>query len=459
MPETSPRLDLPYIQPSQAQKHVTHNEALLRLDALVQMTVLAMAATVPPALPAAGDMHALGTAPLSDWAGQAGRLALWDGVSWQFIAPQEGWRCFDRGSGQAYVFEAGAWRRELSQLENLAGVGIGTTPDAVNRLAVAADASLFSHAGADHRIKVNKAAATDTASLLFQSGWTGHAEMGLAGDTAFAVKVSADGASWSEALRLDPATAEISLAPGTTVRARLNDSRLQLDVPLTGTAVQTGAEDPTAGRLMPVGAFGLGSTDAGPVSKDSGNTALGSGFYSGNGASADAATFPTPNSRYSPFLSLNRRVTAGTYGIKRIFFDGNTPVIWSSADSGATWGTPNQLYGQENMLGTVSQTAGTPTGAAIERGANANGEYVRHADGTQICWHKVTTDASAALAWSYPAAFSVAPAGWACIDAAAPIFATFANPDKTTGRIRSYRSDTRVQTAHSVFVLAMGRWF
>ena len=43
MSETSPRLDLPYIQPSQAQKHVTHNESLQRLDALVQMTVLALA--------------------------------------------------------------------------------------------------------------------------------------------------------------------------------------------------------------------------------------------------------------------------------------------------------------------------------------------------------------------------------------------------------------------------------
>ena len=46
-----------------------------------------------------------------------------------------------------------------------------------------------------------------------------------------------------------------------------------------------------------------------------------------------------------------------------------------------------------NLLGTVSQSAGTPTGAVIERGANANGEYLRLADGTQICWKRLTLTA------------------------------------------------------------------
>jgi hypothetical protein len=37
MPDTSHALSLPLIQPSQAQKHVTHNEALRILDAVVQL--------------------------------------------------------------------------------------------------------------------------------------------------------------------------------------------------------------------------------------------------------------------------------------------------------------------------------------------------------------------------------------------------------------------------------------
>ena len=44
-----------------------------------------------------------------------------------------------------------------------------------------------------------------------------------------------------------------------------------------------------------------------------------------------------------------------------------------------------ELYGKGNVVGTVSQSGGVPTGAIIERGSNANGEFVRYADGTQIC--------------------------------------------------------------------------
>ena len=68
----------------------------------------------------------------------------------------------------------------------------------------------------------------------------------------------------------------------------------------------------------------------------------------------------------------------------------------------------------QDMVGTVAQSAGVPTGAIIERGSNANGEYVRFADGTQICRlteavFTYSTTASLAFSWSFPAAFSAAP--------------------------------------------------
>lgn len=44
------------------------------------------------------------------------------------------------------------------------------------------------------------------------------------------------------------------------------------------------------------------------------------------------------------------------------------------------------LYKRRNIIGAVSQSGGVPTGSIIERGSNANGEYVRFADGTQWCW-------------------------------------------------------------------------
>lgn len=55
-----------------------------------------------------------------------------------------------------------------------------------------------------------------------------------------------------------------------------------------------------------------------------------------------------------------------------------------------------------SMVGPVSQSGGAPTGAIVERSVNANGEYVRFADGTQICWHSFAGGSS----WTYPASFS-----------------------------------------------------
>ena len=140
-------------------------------------------------------------------------------------------------------------------------LGINTVADEVNRLAVASEASLFSHDGAGHQVKVNKAAASDTASLLFQTGWSGRAEMGTTGTDAFALKVSADGVVWRTALEADPATGIV-----------------------TGEAVQQSATDTTAGRLMRadygygpgnlLGAVGQsGGTPTGAVIESGSNTA------------------------------------------------------------------------------------------------------------------------------------------------------------------------------------------
>lgn len=369
MSETSARLDLPLIQPSQAQKHVTHNEALQLLDGLVQAVVEEAGAATPPLAPVTGQMFALGATPTGDWAGQAGRLALRTPDAWLFLAPHDGWRVWDKGSGKLMVRQAGDWAEIVPELTNLDGVGIGTGWDATNRLAVAAEASLFTHAGAGHQMKLNKASAGETASLLFQSNWTGHAEIGLAGGTVFSLKVSADGAAWFEALRADAAA-----------------QTLTVPFMVTGAAVQQTAADTTPGRLM-------------------------------------------------------------------------------RADYG---------YGPGNLLGTVGQSGGVPTGAVIERGSGATGEYVRFADGTQICTHTLALPAtdtaqgalyvSAADAeWVFPAGFVAAPcvtgAAAEAMAAAAFLAAPASAPaDPATAfrcRACATLSDT---TARGFALVAAGRW-
>ncbi len=212
MSDTSPLLDLPLIQPSQAQKHVTHNEAILDLDTIVQLVVDGFDALEPPAAPVAGRAHALGAVPTGAWAGQGGALAVWRGGAWAFVTPREGWRAWDLSSGTLRVFAGGAWSATgggaATSVERL---GIGATADDTNRLAVAADATLLTHAGGGHRLKVNKAAPGDTASLLFQTGFSGRAEMGLAGSDDFAIKVSEDGGAFADALRISGADAGVTL--------------------------------------------------------------------------------------------------------------------------------------------------------------------------------------------------------------------------------------------------------
>ena len=93
------------------------------------------------------------------------------------------------------------------------GLG-GATADATNRLSLNAPASLFNHAGAGHQIKVNKNAAGDTASLLFQSGFSGRAEMGLTGSDDWTIKVSPDGSTYFPVLVYDRTTGRPTLPQG-----------------------------------------------------------------------------------------------------------------------------------------------------------------------------------------------------------------------------------------------------
>ncbi|WP_170415831.1 DUF2793 domain-containing protein [Ruegeria atlantica] len=358
MSQNSPKLNLPFLQPSQAQKHITHNEALRRLDLIVQLSIASTGASTPPSVPEQGELHAIGSSPAGDWAGHEGELAAWLDDGWHFVTPELGWRAWDQESDRLKIWDGSAWIEPPTATQNLPGVGIATGHDSTNRLSVRAPATLLSHEGGGHQLKINKANAVETASLLFQSNWTGHAEMGLSGNTGFSIKVSPDGTNWSEALSIDPASGVAS-----------------------GAAVQSSADDTTTGRLM-------------------------------------------------------------------------------RADYG---------YGPGNVLGTVTQNGGTPTGAVIERGTSASGEFVRFADGTQICTATLNatacTNSEGALyastsdTWAFPAVF------------AAGTNPAISGSGGATGRFLGVDEPTETQVAYKVLssasdttvlpptAIAIGRWF
>ena len=109
MSETA-RLALPLLDAGQAQKELTVNEALQRLDMLAQAVVVAVGLDVPPASPAEGQAWIVGSAPTGEWAGRAGTLAGWSAGGWRFVAPVDGMTVWSVADLCCATRTAGAWR-------------------------------------------------------------------------------------------------------------------------------------------------------------------------------------------------------------------------------------------------------------------------------------------------------------------------------------------------------------
>jgi len=203
MPQTS-RLGLPYIVTSQAQKEVTHNAALDILDALLQAAMVSVSVNTPPGSPVAGDCYIVGTSPTGAWVGKAKVLAYYT-TGWNFITPWEGLTVWAKDANALYTYDGTNWGVSVAtptSLQNLSMLGVNTTADSTNKLAVASEAILFNHIGGDLQIKLNKNAAGNKVGFLFQTNWSARAEFGLLGDDNFTLKVSPDGSTFYDSLKM-----------------------------------------------------------------------------------------------------------------------------------------------------------------------------------------------------------------------------------------------------------------
>ncbi len=292
----TPNLALPYILAAQAQKYVTHNEAIRALDCLVQLAVESRALTAPPSSPAEGARYIVAASPSGAWTGNAGKIAAFQDGAWIFYAPKEGWAAWIEAESALVIYAAGAWTlfagsggggglsapvansslanmangtikgrttagsgapedltgaqatalldtfvasgashkkglvptpgstagttrflREdatWADLANVPLVGVNATADATNKLAVKSPASLFDNTGNGHQQKINKAAASDAASVLYQTNYSGRAEIGTTGDDDFHFKVSPDGSNWYEGIRIARSNGRVSFPSG-----------------------------------------------------------------------------------------------------------------------------------------------------------------------------------------------------------------------------------------------------
>jgi hypothetical protein len=104
------------IEPAQAQKHVTVNEALIRLDALASGQVLSAALSAPPTGAVDGDRFVVAAGAAGDWAGHAGEIAFRVNGGWEFHVPWAGFRAYDAARA-GWIFHDGEdWRPDAIAL-------------------------------------------------------------------------------------------------------------------------------------------------------------------------------------------------------------------------------------------------------------------------------------------------------------------------------------------------------
>lgn len=298
MDDQTPNLSLPFIMPSQAQKHITHNEAIRRLDALTQMAAESRVLTQPPAAPANGMAYLIPEGATGEWIGHDNEIAAFQDGTFIFLTPKAGWRVYVRNEG-LFVYDNDSWSLVSggsSDVSNLTELGVNSSADETNRLSVRSDAVLLSHETGDIRTVINKETTSDTAALLFQTDFSGRAEVGLTGDDDFHFRVSADGNQFADSLVLDHQTGRVNFPNGFSRNGVTVETLMAANAQ---TATLSGPNalrfDPATQRLGWLGRFISIATGAGNHFSATGyfnidQPASGSAIVGADGTLADTAT-------------------------------------------------------------------------------------------------------------------------------------------------------------------------
>jgi hypothetical protein len=268
----------------------------------------------------------------------------------------------------------------------------------------------------------------------------------------------------------------IGISTNSSERVRITNNGMQVTGTITGTAVTQSTTDSTASRLLKVCDFGIGNMSAVPPAVpgediDAFNIPI--GWYRFNNTNAGT---PPPGTD-STFVILQNWWRAANSILQMAIvrpFSSDRVVVWVRDSVGvppSSWMPWRQLYSQNYILGAVSQSGGVPTDAVIERGSNSNGEYLRFAEGAQICTHAVSTSLaidttftggfrSAAQTWTYPAEFTDIPVFVPVARNLMAFGAVSANvPGTTSATYAVTAAIAQTATTCEVSLTAIGRWF
>ncbi|HYD28259.1 DUF2793 domain-containing protein [Brevundimonas sp.] len=356
------RLGLPYLAAGQMQKHVTLNEALTRLDALVQPAVLSRSQQAQPAAPPDGALYILPPDATGDaWTGKAeGALMRAEAGGWSVIEAPDGLVVLVADADELVVRHGGAWvalGTRLEAVQNLNRLGLGTSADAVNPFAARLNKALWTArtlgdgGDGDLRLTFNKEGAADVLSLLFQSGYGGRAELGLIGDDDLRLKVSTDGSTWRDVWSVDRASGRVSFDLGATRRT------------VTVLTAGGGYAVPPWARTIEAIAIGAGAGGgAGAFG------ASGSRFGGGGGGAGGVSRAVWPADQLPASLTVVVGAggaggvgSAGSSGNGSAVYSGSTPLLIATGGGGGGLG------------GAVSGTAGAGgAGAPNSNGGGAS---------------------------------------------------------------------------------------
>lgn len=169
---------LPLLAASQAQKHVTVNEAIARLDAMAQLRVVSDAVATPPVTALDGEAYLVPSDATGDWSARAGEIAIWANGGWSYMAAKTGWQAWNESTSERMEFSGTAW---------VAAGGTGGSNGAVTTLRVdsvshtltAGGSSIVSAALPANGVVFGVTARVNTAITGSATGWS----LGVAGST------------------------------------------------------------------------------------------------------------------------------------------------------------------------------------------------------------------------------------------------------------------------------------
>lgn len=103
------RMALPLLMPAQAQKHVTVNEAMLRLDGQVDLVLQSISRSTPPEAVVEGLCWGVPVGATNAWQAQGGKIAIGANGGWIFVTPQFGRRALVADRGLAAIHDGSRW--------------------------------------------------------------------------------------------------------------------------------------------------------------------------------------------------------------------------------------------------------------------------------------------------------------------------------------------------------------